>query len=99
MDQRVAAELYRSAAESGHYPSQARLGYIYAHGIGVEQDRVSAFAWLSLAAQHGVGTALNALEALVAQMSMEEKKKGSDLAQAWRAAGQAGPAIFNPVPA
>lgn len=79
-----AASLYRAAAEAGHYPAQARLGHLYANGIGVEKDRVEAFAWLSLAARHGVGTALNALEAVIEEMSAEEKRAGMALAQSRR---------------
>jgi TPR repeat protein len=91
-----AAELYRCAAEAGHYPSQARLGHLYAHGIGVEKDRIEAFAWLSLAAQHGVGTALNALESVIREMSAEEKREGLARAQS-RRTGPA-PARINPIP-
>lgn len=78
------AELYRQAAELGHYPSQSRLGYIYFHGKGVVKDRVQAYLWLSLAAQHGIGTALNELEAVVKEMSLEEKSKGASLFDQWR---------------
>ncbi len=83
-DKATAAGLYRRAAEAGHYPSQARLGYLHANGIGVEKNRVAAFMWLSLAARHGVGTALNALEEVVGQMSAEEKGQGTALLQRWR---------------
>lgn len=79
-----AAELYRKAAEQGHYPSQSRLGYMYAHGQGVKKDRVQAYLWLTLASQHGIGTALNELEAIVKNMSSEEKAMGATLFEQWR---------------
>ena len=79
-----AAELYQKAAEQGHYPSQSRLGYMYAHGDGVEKDRVKAYLWLTLASQHGIGTALNALESVVKSMSAEEKAMGAELFDQWR---------------
>ncbi len=79
-----AADLYRQAAEQGHYPSQSRLGYMYAHGQGVEKDRVLAYLWLTLASQHGIGTALNALETVVKSMSSEEKAMGATLFEQWR---------------
>ena len=79
-----AAELYQKAAEQGHYPSQSRLGYMYAHGQGVEKDRVLAYLWLTLASQHGIGTALNALESVVKSMSSEEKAMGATLFEQWR---------------
>ena len=85
-DPLTAAGWYRKAAETGHYPSQARLGFFYANGIGVEKDRVEAYVWLSLAAQHGVGTALSALEAIVGQMSADEKRAGAAGVARWRAA-------------
>lgn len=79
-----AASLYQRAAELGHYPSQSRLGHIYAHGQGVPKDRVQAYLWFSLAAQHGIGTALNALESIIKDMSAEEKAKGVALFEEWR---------------
>lgn len=83
-DPERAAELYRKAAQQGHYPSQSRLGYMYAHGQGVTKDRVQAYLWLTLAAQHGIGTALNELESVVKNMSTEEKAMGATLFEQWR---------------
>ena len=79
-----AAELYQQASEQGHYPSQSRLGYMYAHGQGVKKDRIKAYLWLSLAAQHGIGTALSELESIVKSMSAEEKAMGATLSEQWR---------------
>lgn len=79
-----AAKLYRRAAEQGHYPSQSRLGFMYANGQGIEKDRVQAYLWLTLASQHGIGTALNALESVVKNMSAEEKAMGATLFEQWR---------------
>ncbi|MSO68663.1 MAG: sel1 repeat family protein [Alphaproteobacteria bacterium] len=84
-DKAKAAALYRRAAERGHYPSQARLGHTYANGIGVEKNRVQAFLWLSLAGQHGIGTALQELDALVKLMSIEEKQQALGQFNALRA--------------
>jgi TPR repeat protein len=99
-DDAAATQWYRRAAEQGHYPSQARLGFCYATGRGVERDRVQAFAWLSLAAQHGVGTALNALENVLKDMSVEEKRAGTSMFDAWRSRTAAGnsPARLVPLP-
>jgi TPR repeat protein len=83
-DQQKAADLYRRAAEQGHYPSQSRLGYMYAHGKGVKKDRILAYLWLTLASQHGIGTALTALETVVKSMSSEEKAMGATLVEQWR---------------
>lgn len=83
-NQEKAADLYRKAAEQGHYPSQSRLGYMYAHGKGVKKDRILAYLWLTLASQHGIGTALTALETVVKSMSSEEKAMGATLVEKWR---------------
>ncbi len=95
-----AVRLYRSAAEKGHYPSQARLGHMYSIGQGVKKDRIQAYVWLSLAAQHGIGTALNALEAVANQMSSEEKAEALTLFDAWRGKTSAavGPSRIEPLP-
>jgi len=58
---------------------------MYSKGIGVEKDRVKAFVWLSLAAQHGVGSALAALETTTEAMSAEEKAAGATQLDAYRA--------------
>lgn len=79
-----AAELYKKASERGHYPSQSRLGYLYSIGKGVVKDRVQAYLWLTLASQHGIGTALDALESVVEKMSSEEKSAGAALFEKWR---------------
>jgi TPR repeat protein len=44
-----------------------------------EKDRVEAYVWLSLAAHHGAGHALNALKSLVAAVLSEEKQQGAQL--------------------
>ena len=95
------AELYRKAAELGHYPSQSRLGYMYANGDGVEKDRVQAYLWLTLASQHGIGTALDALETVVREMSAEEKAQGAQLFDEWRFRTRSvdGPVAMYPTPA
>jgi len=85
IDLERSAKLYKKAAELGHYPSQARLGQMYIDGHGVEKSRVQAYLWLSLASQHGIGTALEALNGIVGDMSAEEKAEGQQLFSTWRA--------------
>jgi uncharacterized protein len=86
-----AIDLYRKAAESGHYPSQARLGFAYQQGRGVAKSRVEAYVWLALAAQHGVGSALSALERVIGEMSAEEKRDGAGRLNEWRHRSQPSP--------
>ena len=97
---KLAAELYQKASELGHYPSQSRLGYMYASGEGVEKDRVQAYLWLTLASQHGIGTALEALESVVNEMSSEEKAQGAQLFDQWRILTKSheGPVAMYPTP-
>jgi len=44
-----AAKWFRRAADQGHASAQAVLGSLYAVGLGVPKDFVSAYAWVSLA--------------------------------------------------
>ena len=99
--QKRAAELYQMAAERGHYPSQSRLGYMFSVGKGVSKDRVQAYLWLTLASQHGIGTALEALETVVKSMSSEEKAAGAVLFEEWRLKTKSneGPVALHPEPA
>lgn len=78
-DWREAAQYYEHAAEAGHPASQLRLGYLYRNGFGIPKDRTKAFLWTSLAARHGVGTALEQLEKIVFEMSANEKADATDL--------------------
>lgn len=98
--QKRAAELYQIAAERGHYPSQSRVGYMYSVGKGVPKDRVQAYLWLTLASQHGIGTALDALETVVKSMSSEEKAAGAILFEEWRLKTKSneGPVALYPEP-
>jgi TPR repeat protein len=98
--QKRAAELYQIAAERGHYPSQSRVGYMFSVGKGVPKDRVQAYLWLTLASQHGIGTALDALETVVKSMSSEEKSAGANLFEEWRLKTKSneGPVALYPAP-
>lgn len=78
-DWREAAKYYGLAAEAGHPASQLRLGYLHRNGFGIPKNRIQAFLWTSLAARHGVGTALEQLEKIVFEMSSDEKSEATDL--------------------
>ena len=72
---------------------------MYMVGEGVKKDRVQAFLWLSLAARHGIGTALTALEAVVKEMSSDEKALGMHLVGQWRGRADDGAEVLiDPVP-
>ncbi len=95
-----AAEWYRKGAENGHYPSQGRLGHMYYVGEGVKKDRIEAYLWLSLAGQHGIGSALIELEKVVGEMSSDEKSAAMQLVDIWRSRGNdnSSPKVFSPIP-
>jgi hypothetical protein len=78
-----AAEYYEMAAEAGYFPAQARLGFSYRNGFGVAKNRHKAFLWLSLASQHGAGSAISMLEGLVSEMSPEDLHQGHQMVEKW----------------
>ncbi len=49
-DAASAATWYRKAAEQGHPLAQSGLAYLMENGLGIEQDRVRAYMWFSVAA-------------------------------------------------
>jgi TPR repeat protein len=52
-DYATAIQLIRPLAEQGDPNAQYMLGVFYDNGLGVPQDRVKGYLWLSLAASKG----------------------------------------------
>lgn len=52
-DYESAVRIIRPLAENGDPNAQYTLGVFYQNGLGVSQDRVIAYVWLSLAASQG----------------------------------------------
>ena len=52
-DYKTALRLIRPLAEQGDANAQYNLGVFYDNGLGVPQDRIRAYMWLSLAAMQG----------------------------------------------
>ncbi|MCW9013951.1 MAG: sel1 repeat family protein [Gammaproteobacteria bacterium] len=50
---------FKKLAHQGHATAQFRLGYMYQHTIGVEQDSDRAYSWYLLALQNGYVQALS----------------------------------------
>jgi hypothetical protein len=73
---------------------------MYAYGRGVPKDRIQAYVWLSLAGQHGIGSALKTLDSMVKMMSSEEKVEAMKLFDQWRnrTADQSLPPRIEPIP-
>lgn len=55
---RKSAEIFSKEADAGLATSINNLGYLYAHGKGVEKDEAKAFALFEKAAAAGLGSAL-----------------------------------------
>ncbi|MEE8263505.1 MAG: tetratricopeptide repeat protein, partial [Gammaproteobacteria bacterium] len=75
-----AAKWYRLAAEQGHLDAQNNLGFMYAQGRGVPQDRVQAYAWLNMAAEGGNETAKMNRVLIKDEMTPDEREDGNKLA-------------------
>jgi len=52
-DYKTATRIIRPLAESGDATAQYNLGVFYDNGLGVPQDKINAYMWLSLAAAQG----------------------------------------------
>ena len=63
-DDKRAASLFMLAAQDGHAPSQASLGFMYLAGRGVMHDEHAGIEWITKAAEGGdVGAQLNLAKA------------------------------------
>jgi hypothetical protein len=51
-----AFKLYQSAAKKGSYEAMRSLGQMYADGRGVTQDRITGYAWATLAEERATAT-------------------------------------------
>ncbi len=83
-DYAEAARQYRMAADQDNAVAQLELGHMYYNGLGVPQDTVEAYKWLSLAAHQG-SFSWEALEDFIASnwMTDETIAEGERLITAW----------------
>jgi TPR repeat protein len=77
----TAVDLLRQGAEQKAEPAHLDLGRCYAAGEGIEQNRIEAFAWLSVAMAEGWYGADEELNKLIPDMSPEELEAGKALAE------------------
>ena len=77
----AAVDLLRQGAEQKAQPAHLDLGKCYAAGEGVEQNRIEAFAWLSVAVAEEWCPADEELNKLIPDMSPEELEAGKALAE------------------
>ncbi len=74
-----------SAAEKGLAPAQCELGYMYAEGLGVTQDREKSEHWYRMAANQGDGSALASLGFMYYDGTVVPKDR-SEAAKLWERA-------------
>ena len=68
--------------------AQARLGYMYMVGLGLNQDNVKAYAWLKLAADSKNKEATKELKVLVTKLSELDKLNAEKFEQDYKAKGK-----------
>ena len=94
--EREAAKWYRKAAEQGNADAQYSLGFMYAHGKGVEKDEVEAARWYYKAAEQGNADAQYRLGLMYANGEGVEKDEAKAVQLFRKAAEQGcGDAQFN----
>ena len=65
----LAASWYCAAADNGHSEAQASLGALYSSGLGVPEDLVRAYFWIS---GSGVENAQDAMDSLARRMTVQQ---------------------------
>lgn len=80
---RLAHDLIRKSAATGHFLGQRYLGGMNAGGIGIPEDRAEAYKWFTLAIQQGDEEARRLRERLVREMSGQQILEGTARASAF----------------
>ncbi|HAT8247356.1 TPA: hypothetical protein JA342_06455, partial [Legionella pneumophila] len=68
-----AAYWFGKSAHQGNPIGQAKLGYMYLAGLGVNKSLVKAYAWLKIAAENKNEEAAKQLKSLEAKLTEPEK--------------------------
>ena len=74
---------YRLSAMSGNRMAQYRAGMMSQAGLGLPRNRIQAYAWYSLAATENMKVAVDALNAMEAEMKPNEVQAAQKLAREW----------------
>jgi hypothetical protein len=83
-DYATAARIIRPLAEHGDANAQYNLGVFYDNGLGVPQDKVKAYVWLSLAAAQGREGASAVRDLMARRMSPAQIAEAQKLAHEWK---------------
>ncbi len=83
-DYATAARLVRPLAERGDANAQFMLGMFYENGLGVPQDRIRGYLWLSLAASQGRENAASIRDLSARVMTPAQIDEAKQLVDQWR---------------
>ena len=89
---------WRASAEAGESNAMLALGRLYLRGIGLPQNYIQAHKWFNLAASRGEERAAAERDALVAQMTTQERAEAQKLALEWQPSGVPARARAAPAP-
>jgi len=87
-DYKTALRLIRPLAEQGDANAQYNLGVFYDNGLGVPQDRIRAYMWLSLAAMQGRERAAAFRDLIARLMTPGQLAEAQKLASEWKPKSQ-----------
>ena len=76
--------LVRPLAEQGDANAQYNLGVFYDNGLGVPQDKVSAYTWLSLSAAQGRDGAAAFRDLIARRMTSAQIAEAQKRAREWK---------------
>jgi TPR repeat protein len=83
-DYKTALQLIRPLAEQGDANAQYNLGVFYDNGLGVPQDRIRAYMWLSLAAMQGRERAAAFRDLIARLMTPGQIAEAQKLVSEWK---------------
>jgi TPR repeat protein len=83
-DYATAVRLIRPLAEQGDANAQYKLGVFYDNGLGVPQDKVSAYMWLNLSASQGREGAAAFRDLIARRMTPAQKEEAQKLTREWK---------------
>jgi TPR repeat protein len=83
-DYATATRIIRPLAESGDATAQYNLGVFYDNGLGVPQDKIKAYMWLSLAATQGREGAAAIRDLMARRMTNAQIVEAQKRAREWK---------------
>jgi TPR repeat protein len=83
-DYATAMRLIRPLAEQGNANAQYKLGVFYDNGLGVPQDKVSAYMWLNLSASQGREGAAAFRDLIARRLTPAQKEEAQKLTREWK---------------